>query len=183
MEQRRVIYSAVPEYISGEQTAFISCENSASLYCREGGKTMYFCKNCGEPYMSDEAVMCVKCGVAKGQGANYCHNCGKPVAPQAAVCLNCGVPNTPPVPVNAKSKMAAGLLGIFLGAFGVHNFYLGYTSKAVTQLILTIVGMVLSCIVIGAFLVMGIWIWGLVEGIMILSGKINVDGNGMPLGD
>lgn len=29
---------------------------------------MYFCKNCGEPYMTDEAVMCVKCGVAKGQG-------------------------------------------------------------------------------------------------------------------
>lgn len=26
---------------------------------------MYFCKNCGEPYMTDEAVMCVKCGVAK----------------------------------------------------------------------------------------------------------------------
>ena len=38
---------------------------------------MYFCKNCGEPYMTDEAVMCVKCGVAKGQGNNYCHNCGK----------------------------------------------------------------------------------------------------------
>ena len=52
---------------------------------------MYFCKNCGEPYMTDEAVMCVKCGVAKGQGNNYCHNCGKPLAPDAAVCLNCGV--------------------------------------------------------------------------------------------
>ena len=38
---------------------------------------MYFCKNCGEPYMTDEAVMCVKCGVSKGQGSNYCHNCGK----------------------------------------------------------------------------------------------------------
>ena len=29
---------------------------------------MYYCKNCGEPYMTDEAVMCIKCGVAKGQG-------------------------------------------------------------------------------------------------------------------
>lgn len=28
---------------------------------------MYFCKNCGEPYMTDEAVMCVKCGVATPQ--------------------------------------------------------------------------------------------------------------------
>lgn len=144
---------------------------------------MYFCKNCGEPYMTDEAVMCVKCGVAKGQGCNYCHNCGKPIAPQAVVCLNCGVPNQPPIPMNAKSKIAAGLLGIFLGAFGVHNFYLGYTSRAVVQLVLTIVGLVLSCIGIGVLLVMGIEIWGLVEGIMILVGKINTDGNGMPLSD
>lgn len=29
---------------------------------------MYFCKNCGEPYMTDEAVMCVKCGVGQGTG-------------------------------------------------------------------------------------------------------------------
>jgi TM2 domain-containing membrane protein YozV len=25
-----------------------------------------------------------------------------------------------------KSRIAAGLLGIFLGGFGVHRFYLGY---------------------------------------------------------
>lgn len=144
---------------------------------------MYFCKNCGEPYMTDEAVMCVKCGVAKGQGSNYCHNCGKPVAPDASVCLNCGVANKPKAAADAKSKLAAGLLGIFLGCFGVHNFYLGYTSKAVTQLVLTIVGYVLCCVGIGIFLVLGIAIWGLVEGIMILSGKIDTDANGKPLTD
>lgn len=144
---------------------------------------MYFCKNCGEAYTTDEAVMCVKCGVAKGQGSNYCQSCGKPVQPGAAVCLNCGVSTTPQAAAGAKSKMAAGLLGIFLGAFGVHNFYLGYTSKAVTQLVLTIIGIILSCIVVGAFLVLGIEIWGLVEGIMILTGKINTDANGNLLGD
>lgn len=144
---------------------------------------MYYCKNCGEPYMTDEAVMCVKCGVSKGLGRNYCHNCGKPVAPEANVCVNCGVSTMSGNPANAKSKMAAGLLGIFLGCFGVHNFYLGYTSKAVTQLVLTIVGLLLSCIVIGVFLVMGIWIWALVEGVMILTGKIDKDANGIPLTD
>lgn len=71
---------------------------------------MYFCKNCGEPYMTDEAVMCVKCGVAKGQGNNYCHNCGKPLAPDAAVCLNCGVANKQAPAPDAKSKLVAGLL-------------------------------------------------------------------------
>lgn len=75
---------------------------------------MYFCKNCGEPYMTDEAVMCVKCGVAKGQGNNYCHNCGKPLAPDAAVCLNCGVANKQAPAPDAKSKLVAGLLAISL---------------------------------------------------------------------
>ncbi len=149
---------------------------------------MYYCKNCGEQYQTDEAVLCVKCGVSKGVGNNYCHHCGKPVTPDTAVCLNCGVPcnaagtqlaaNANP---NAKSKIAAGLLGIFLGAFGVHNFYLGYTKKAVIQLVATIVGYLLCCIGVGVLVVMGISIWGLVEGIMILCDKINVDGQGNPL--
>lgn len=143
---------------------------------------MYFCKNCGEAYVTDEAVMCVKCGVAKGQGNNYCHNCGKPVAPEATVCLSCGV--ALPIAANgAKSKLAAGLLGIFLGCYGIHNFYLGYTAKAVTQLVLTIVGYLTSCIGVGILLVFGIAIWALVEGIMILAGKIDTDANGVPLKD
>ena len=37
-----------------------------------------------------------------------------------------------------KSKAAAGLLGIFLGCFGFHNFYLGYTGRAVAQLLITL---------------------------------------------
>lgn len=144
---------------------------------------MYYCKNCGEPYVTDEAVMCVKCGVSKGQGNCYCHFCGQPVAPNSNVCMQCGVATTVGVPATAKSKIAAGLFGIFLGAYGVHNFYLGYTSKAVTQLVLTIVGFLTSCIIIGVFLIAGIGIWGLVEGIMILAGKIDRDANGIPLKD
>lgn len=146
---------------------------------------MYYCKNCGTQYATDEAVICVNCGVSKGQGTNFCHHCGKAVEPQATVCLNCGVPTAgvPAANSEAKSKIVAGLLGIFLGCFGVHNFYLGYTSKAVTQLVLTIVGIVLSCIVVGAFLVLGIEIWGLVEGIMILVGKIDKDAKGNLLKD
>lgn len=142
---------------------------------------MYYCKNCGEPYTTDEAVMCVKCGVSKGLGSNFCHFCGKPMAPQANVCLSCGVATSSAVSGEAKSKIAAGLFGIFFGCFGVHNFYLGFTSKAVTQLVLSLVGMLLSCIGIGVFLVLGIEIWGIVEGIMILAGSINKDAKGIPL--
>ena len=62
--------------------------------------------------------------------------------------------------------MTAGLLGIFLGGLGIHNFYLGYTGKA--QIALSL------CFGAGA-------IWGLIEGIMILTGTINKDANGVPL--
>lgn len=113
--------------------------------------------------------------------AKYCPNCGTENTDTAMTCANCGVafvqgaapaPAAPAAP-GAKSKMAAGLLGIFLGAFGVHNFYLGNTGKAVAQLLITI----LSC---GALsFVSGVW--GLIEGIMILTGSIAVDGKGNPL--
>ena len=92
--------------------------------------------------------------------------------PQNATVINNGQVNNNP---QAKSKLCAGLLGIFLGVFGVHNFYLGYTGKAVAQLLIT----VLTC-GIGAI---ASEIWGIVEGIMILTGSINTDAEGNPLVD
>ncbi len=78
-------------------------------------------------------------------------------------------------PSQQKSKVTAGILGIFLGVFGVHNFYLGYTGKAVAQLLLTL----LSCFMLSPVTE----IWGLVEGILLLTGSINTDGKGIPLKD
>ena len=72
-------------------------------------------------------------------------------------------PQQPAYYQQPKSKLAAGLLGIFLGALGVHNFYLGYTGKAVAQLLLTLVGWVLF----GLGPVVA-WVWGLIESILIL---------------
>ncbi len=146
---------------------------------------MYYCKNCGMPYATDEAVMCVKCGTAKGQGSQYCHNCGSALAEGADVCMNCGVANKRAVQAaaGAKSRVTAGLLGIFLGCYGAHNFYLGYTAKAVTQLVVTIVGYLLCCVFIGVIPVLGIWIWSLVESIMIFAGKIDRDAKGELLTD
>ena len=37
-----------------------------------------------------------------------------------------------------KSKMAAGLLAIFLGSLGIHKFYLGYTKEAVIMLLVSL---------------------------------------------
>ncbi len=136
---------------------------------------MVFCRNCGNQ-MDDIANVCVRCGVQKGRGNYYCPNCGHQTAPDAAMCTQCGIGLGPGGAMpGAKSKLTAGLLGIFLGAFGVHNFYLGYTGKAVAQLLIT----VLSCFILSEVS----YIWGLIEGIMILTGSINTDGHGQPLGE
>lgn len=37
-----------------------------------------------------------------------------------------------------KKRITAGLLGIFLGLFGVHNFYLKHVKKAIIQLCLSL---------------------------------------------
>ena len=127
--------------------------------------------------MEQGAAVCTHCGVPAGQGMNYCSNCGNQIQPGAAVCMACGFATATKIvaPPGAKSKIAAGLLGIFLGGFGVHNFYLGYTSKGVAQLLLTI----LSCGMLSEISI----IWGLIEGIMILCGSINTDADGVPLAD
>lgn len=141
-----------------------------------------YCKNCGKEVDSNAAV-CVSCGTLVGQGNNFCGNCGADLVPGAAVCMSCGyaVQQSAIVSADAKSKMAAGLLGIFLGGYGVHNFYLGYTVKAIIQLSITILGILTSCIYIGFLLIPAASIWGLVEGILILTGSIKVDGKGNPL--
>jgi hypothetical protein len=70
----------------------------------------------------------------------------------------------------AKSRLTAGMLGIFLGAFGVHRFYLGFTSIGVLQILVTIA----TCGVGG--------LWGIIEGGLILGGSgIKTDADGRPL--
>ncbi len=112
----------------------------------------------------------------------YCHNCGKEIDEKAVICVHCGVP-TPnfnqkaTVDMTLKSKLAAGLLAIFVGSLGIHNFYLGYTGKAIAQLLLTVVGWI---IIFGPVVSA---VWALVEGIMILTGSIYQDAEGRPLRD
>ncbi|MCH5320681.1 MAG: TM2 domain-containing protein [Eubacterium sp.] len=139
-----------------------------------------FCKNCGKE-IDPNAAVCLNCGCAKGTGNSYCQNCGAQTMPGAAICTQCGYAlnnASNGFGGSAKSKLVAGLLGIFLGSLGIHNFYLGYTKKAVIQLVISIVGSFLFGL---GPIAMGVW--GLIEGIQILTGKINTDANGVPLGE
>jgi len=148
---------------------------------------MAFCKNCAQSIDSNAAV-CMSCGFAAGTGQNFCSNCGKETTEGAAICTSCGFaiqggPVKPPDGQEQKSKMTAGLLGIFLGGFGVHNFYLGRMLFAIIQASIGGVGILLICCTggISVILTVGSGIWGLIEGIMILTGSIDKDGNGNPL--
>ena len=75
----------------------------------------------------------------------------------------------PPQPVFPKNRLIAGLFGIIMGGIGLHNFYLGYTGRAIAQLLVT-------------FFTCGLGsVWGFIEGIMIIAGayKDNRDANGV----
>lgn len=96
------------------------------------------------------------------------------------------------IPSTPRSAVAAGILGIFLGAFGAHNWYLGQKRRGLLHCIILGAGLII-CILFGvlagvtAFSVpalsifftaiatigtIAIWgnsIWGLVEGIIILT--------------
>ena len=95
---------------------------------------------------------------------------------------------------NVKSATTAGLLGIFLGVFGVHNWYLGEKNKGIIHVCLVAGGILIEIIAgailpnalsytmlfqlawllsilsgIGAIAISASGIWGLVEGITILA--------------
>ena len=86
-------------------------------------------------------------------------------------------PAQPVVQVEQKSKLVAGLLAIFLGTFGIHNFYLGYTQKAVIQLVITIIA---GWIGVGLIVTQ---VWALIEAVQLFTGSIKTDAKGVPLKD
>jgi len=90
-----------------------------------------------------------------------------------------------------KSSTVAGILGVFLGSFGGHDWYLGNSKKAITHvslcvggLILLMIGIILNnisksvpvlnmlfiiVIIMAYVIIVGNLVWGMIEGIMILA--------------
>ncbi len=120
----------------------------------------------------------------------FCKSCGKEIREDALICDGCGREvklEDAPAATGGKSKIAAGLFALFLGCYGVHNFYLGYKGRAIAQLLITVVGsFVLAFLTVwmlgmGAFLApMVTGLWSLIEAILIFCGKIR-DAKGNPL--
>ena len=109
-----------------------------------------FCKNCGKE-VEKNAVACMGCGCDPLKGEKFCRYCGSSLNPGQIVCVKCGravrrqgdggVTGESP-----KSRTTAALLAIFLGGFGVHEFYLGNSNSAIIRLVVYIVGGVLMCV-------------------------------------
>jgi len=133
--------------------------------------------------------------------ANFCSNCGERLNEKQDICLKCGViihkTSTSIIAnPNAKSRIIAGILALFCGPLGIHNFYLGYHNKAGIQLGLMIFGIISFIInsfiinalsttipiaIIGFFIVLGVRIWTFIEAIMLFVGTIKIDGKGNEL--
>jgi hypothetical protein len=87
-----------------------------------------------------------------------------------------------------KSRIAAGLLqllpGFAFGLGGIGRLYAGNTTLGVVQLVATLVGWVsFWCgfvLILPFFIYAGIWLWFVIDGIMILAGR-PVDAFGRPL--
>ena len=62
-----------------------------------------------------------------------------------------------PARTQDNKKTVAGILGILLGGFGVHKFYLGYTSAGIIQILVTFITCGMGSVI------------GLIEGIIYLT--------------
>lgn len=124
---------------------------------------------------------CTYCGTQLNDDDKYCPNCGAEVKNEnnnsnEKINVTPEMIESIPNGYEQKSKIAAGLFGIFLGCLGVHNFYLGYTDKAIAQVLLTCIGWLLCGL--GP---VAASIWGLVEGIIILCDDNAKDAKGVRL--
>lgn len=135
------------------------------------------CPSCGAaakapPSASSHGDVTVPNSMDKGLDEKFCESCGQVIKKEAEICVKCGVRQkvTGGAGVGNKSKITAIVLGVLLGALGVHNFYLGHTKKAVIQLLITILTLSYGAIIS--------WIWAISDVIEISRGNIkDSDGN------
>ena len=121
------------------------------------------CRTCGKE-VAENAVACMSCGCDPRKGGKFCPNCGVEVNDAQVVCIKCGVALKQSALAgggSSKDKTVAGLLAIFLGALGIHEFYLGNNTSGIIRLVITL----LTCGWGGAIL----GIISLIEGIIYLT--------------
>lgn len=128
-----------------------------------------YCGNCGAN-VAPNAVACLGCGFRPNSERKFCRSCGAGAQLGQEICLRCGVAlRRSNSSGDEKSKLAAGLLAIFLGGLGIHKFYLGYSTPGVILLAVTVGGFCLSFVLIGLLFFWVPGVIGLIEGIIYLT--------------
>ena len=132
-----------------------------------------YCPNCGKE-IKEGSQFCSFCGSKIVLPRNHCPNCGAEIEGNMETCLTCGYHIIPErnKPIVYKSKVVAILLGIILGGLGVHNFYLGYSSKGFIQIVLFFMGI----LTFGLTTFVSV-VWGIIDALLILTGSIERDGD------
>ena len=78
-----------------------------------------------------------------------------------------------------RSRALSIILALLIGNFGVHNFYLGRTKIAIFQLLINVIGGALTA----GIACVAVYIWAVVDAILIFTRKIDTDSRGALLDD
>ena len=116
-----------------ENTTFTRCPFCAEKINALAKK----CRYCGE--IIDPALKIatdIKNHNTSGVKVNIVSGNDSSAAPQPQVATVNNIAITTEQP---KERTVYILLGVFLGALGIHNFYAGYTNKGITQLLITLI--------------------------------------------
>ena len=95
-----------------------------------------------------------------------CSECGRKISDKAQNCPNCGAPirfAKQERRVSDLKRSIALICWIFFGLVGGHNMYLGYKEAANIECFIFIVGLLTLFVGIGFFILVFLWIWGLLE--------------------
>ena len=129
------ISSSIPEAELIQEAASESNQDANSEHCPFCGGELApgvkKCRHCGEWLVSEGYLKsCPFCGGELAPGVKKCRHCGEWLISEAKTQLSS---DDPP-----KSRLTYILLALFVGLFGIHDFYAGYTNRGVIAFLLTL---------------------------------------------
>ena len=115
-------------------------------------------------------MKCEYCDNPVPNGVNRCPSCGAPISCHSAKDDVVDVVNMLRVSdqtesrnsyllADQKNRLAYIISAVFLGEFGIHNFYAGYIGRGIAQLLISVLSF--------GILFWVSWIWALIEAAVI----------------
>lgn len=96
--------------------------------------------------------------MAAPSGVRFCGACGNSLVATAAICPKCGSSVGTP-----KDKTIAVLLAVFLGGWTWCYTYQADKKKFWWSLALSVLGTILTLVLVGFLIVFGVWLWAVID--------------------